>query len=89
MASELSGSKTAQVIASVLFGLVLVAIIFLVGGDSVTWSLQSFVGAFSRSTQNTFLPTIWEYKVHILVFGAVIAAIFLVRKMSEGPVKKH
>ena len=88
MAREFSGSKAAQISASLLIVLVLVAIIFLLGGDSVTWSLQTFAGAFSRSTQNTFLPTIWEYKIHILVFGAVIAVIFLVRKMSEGPVKK-
>ena len=88
MAKGFSGSKAASVTAGVLFLLVAAAIVLIVGGDEFVWAMRSAFAQFSRSSQGTFLPTIWEYKFHILVFGAVIAAIFLVRKMSEGPVKK-
>ena len=89
MARQFSGSKAASITAGVLFILVAAAIVLIVGGDEFIWSMRSAFAAFAHSSQGTFLPTIWEYKFHILVFGAVIAAIVLVRKMSEGPVRKH
>jgi len=89
MANEFSDSKTASVAAGLLLALVVVAIIWLVGGDEVVWALQGAFGNLSRSTENTFLPTLWEYKFHILVFGAVIGVLVFIRKMHDGPVKKH
>jgi hypothetical protein len=88
MAKGFSGSKAASVTAAVLFILVVVAIVLIVGGDELIWSLRGAVAQFSRSSQGTFLPTIWEYKFHILVFGAVIGVLFFIRKMHDGPVKK-
>ena len=87
MAKGFSGSKAASVIAGVLFLLVAAAIVVIVGGDDVMFALQTLPLKLSHAGETSF-PTLWEYKIHILVFAAVIAVIFLVRKMHDGPVKR-
>ena len=87
MARGFSGSKLASFIAGALFLLVAAAIILIMGGDDLMWWLRTMPTRLSRATETTF-PTLWEYKVYILVFAAVIGVIFFVRKMHDGPVKR-
>ena len=88
MSMTFSGSKAATFTAGIVFLLAVVAVAFIVGGDSLLWAVKAAPVQLSRYAQTAF-PTLWEYKIHILTFTAVVLVIVFLRKVNDGPVKKH
>jgi hypothetical protein len=88
MSVKFAGTKVASITAGVLFILVVVGIAFLVGGDALLWAIKGAPAKFSRYSETTF-PLLWEYKVHVLTAVVLVAVIYFVRGMHDGPVKKY